>query len=310
MQLINIGFVPFGDLSLTPSTRIRVKYVMKYLKNSRVSSNPKDLFDCDVIVFQKRYKEQDTIDAKQFKSLGNKKVIFDLTDPVWDEDYPAVYFPITGDNEEYFEKMVYISDCMTFCTQNLLDMFKEKFSHQNTKVWLDRMDLELHQFKKVHKIKERYTILFHASRFNLPSVELARAALEEIGEIYDIDFVVVADFVKSGVIGYYKIAPFKNVKLITKQWSENRVIEELEKSDISINPHIKGKQSYKSNNKTVKSLALGVPCVEENFYSEIKFLLDNCQYREQMAAEGRELVEQKYNVKISVNELLEIMNGI
>jgi len=306
MQLNKIGFVPFGSLSYTPSSRIRIKYIVKYLNNFKIDTNPMNLYDCDVIFFQKRYKKIDVDAAKMYKNLG-KIIIFDLTDPVWDKKYPAVFFPITNDSEEYFRKMIDIADCMLFCTENLMSMFKDKFMHPYMKVWKDRIDLDIHPFSKIHLKKDKYKILWFGTRFNVPSIELAREDLEKIGKVYNIDFVCMYDIVQPGSLGYFKIKPFKNVNLILKSWDEKSVIKEISDSDITINPHIGGKSSYKSNNKTVKSMALGVPCVEDNFYNEIKKLLDDTDYRMSKAIEDRKIVEKYYDVKISVRELNEII---
>jgi len=304
---MKIGFLKNGSI-VTASTRIRVDYVLPYMKDAIASNNPSDLKDCDVIIFQKRYKEEDCRWARFFKKC-NKKVIFDLTDPVWDKDYPAVYFPITHDKEEYFNMMIQLSDCITFPTFKLESMFLETFGKYNTKVVLDRIDLSLHQYPKVHEDKKQYIILWHGTKFSISHIDLVRNDLEKLAK--EVNFKLVIIYEKGGE----QLKPFKNFEVEYKIWDINTINQEILNADITINPH--PENSYKSNNKCVKSWALGVPCITNNtefkvtnFYDECLALLNNKKIRKKITDIDRSFVESYYDSEISAREIEELCNEI
>jgi len=295
---IRIGFLQHGS-ETSPGTRVRVLYVVKYIENGISSKNTDDLVNCDVVIFQKRYKREDVIFAKWLKSQG-KKVLVDLCDPVWDKDYPGVYFPITGDIQEDFKELLKLSDLVMLCTPRLQEMFNEHYSAKNI-VLIDRFDLDIHKADKVHTNKNKPIILWHGSKFNVPSLNIARDGLERLHKDIDFKLVVIHE------AGAEKLKSF-SFKTEYKIWNLSTINKEIQKADITINTH--EPNSYKSNGKTIKSLALGIPCVENNFYQNCNKLLTDIVTRKQIAKEGRQLVEKKYDSKLSAREIEDLCKSI
>ncbi len=297
---MKIGFLKHGS-SVSASTRVRVDYVLPYIENAIASRSPDDLADCDVVIFQKRYNAIDAVFAQWLKSQ-DRKIIFDLTDPVWDRDYPASYFPITGDSREDFMRLLGHADLITFCTDRLMEMFCEKFpKYDRTLVIQDRIDLPLHDMVKKHTNKEQYIILWFGSKFSTWCLDLIRDDLEKLYKEIDFKLIIVNDPRMD------KPKPF-SFDTLYKAWSLDTINNEILGADITVNPHKKG--SYKSNNKTVKSMALGVPCVEDKFYHNCKRLLTDMDYRIMKSLEGKELVKQEYDSRISAIEIEKLCKDI
>ena len=284
---IKIGFLQHGS-ETSPGTRVRVLYVVKYMENGISSRNIDDLVDCDAVIFQKRYKREDVIFAKWLKSQG-RKVLVDLCDPVWDKDYPGVYLPITGDTQEDFEELLKLSDLVMLCTPRLQEMFIEHCPAKNM-VLIDRFDLDIHKFDKVHTQKDKFTILWHGSKFNVSSLDIARNDLERLYKDIDFKLVVIHE------AGAKKLEPF-SFETEYKIWNLNTINKEIQKADITINTH--EPNSYKSNGKTVKSMALGVPCVESDYYKNCTELLKSAEVRNELSLKNRKTVEDIYDSRIS-----------
>jgi len=291
---LKIGFLQHGREN-SAGTRVRVLYVVKYIENGISSRNPDDLTDCDAVIFQKRYKKEDVIFARWLRSQG-KKVLMDLCDPVWDKDYPAVYFDITGDRQEDFEELLDLSELVMVCTPRLKEMFDSQYSVKS-KVLIDRFDLAIHRFDKVHTQKDIYTILWHGNKFNVPSLDLARDGLEKLYRDIPFKLVIVHE------TGAKRLEPF-SFDTEYKVWDLQTINDEIRKADITINTH--EPNTYKSNGKTVKSWALGIPCVEKNFYNECKRLLISADTRNREAVSKRQLVEEEYDSRISAEEIKDI----
>jgi len=297
---MRIGFLKHGS-SISASTRVRVDFVLPYMSNAIASNEADNLSECQAIVFQKRYKEQDCYWAKYFKKC-NKIVIFDLTDPVWDKDYPGVYFPITKDSEEYFYMMCQLADCITFCTPKLEEMFIETFSDRfNTKVIPDRIDLAKHKPKKKHKKREQYIIGWHGTKFNVPMLDFIREDLEMLYKEIPFQLNIIHER------GAKQLDLF-NFPSLYKEWSLDTINRELLQCDITVNPH--PENSYKSNNKTIKSWALGIPCVEENFYENCRNYLLSEKLRSDMAIGWAVKIKNFYDSKISAKEIEELCNAL
>jgi len=309
-NLSKIGFCTYQDAwtwerGEVASTRIRVYSVAKYMKNAIVSNNFNELKKCDAVIFQTRYEPDAIACAKELVENG-KIAILDLTDPHWDTKHYS-----TGACGTYLgnlKNMIEAVDLVTFPTLYLQLNFFNYYTSKASLVIPDRIDLEMHNKVKSHIDKEEYTILWHGSYGNIISIdELAREDLERLGKEYKLKLVCIYDHTKE-----YKVEPFKNIKLETIEWSNQKVIEELLKSDISINPkyQLNHWKCYKSNNKTVKAWALGVPCVEKNFYREITCLLSSPEARNIEGKKGRTLVENEYDSKISAKEIENIVKEL
>jgi len=295
---VKIGFVVYSATSRDKdpaSTRIRVNWPLKYL-NGIISESFDELATCDVVVFQTRCNPQDIILARNLKHSG-VKIIADFTDPHWLREYQSYNQHITD--------MVGMADTITLCTDKLEETFKNVFPRKRTFVLRDRLDLDLYKNVKKHIDKKSYRILWHGCFCNIPSIDLARQDLERLGLEFDITLVCVFDGT-----GQHKVKPFKNIKVEVIEWSNQAVIDELLKSDISINPRYDNWKAYKSDNKTSVAWTCGIVCIERNFYYEIKKYLSSASLRNNQAKILRELVIKDYDVKDTAKEWQEIAESL
>jgi len=294
---IKIGFVTYQDShphEEAASTRIRVTWALPYL-NAIVSDKYGELTLCDVVVFQTRYSRSDVELAKDLKKSGTG-IIADFTDPHWLREYERY-------NNDFID-MVGLADIVTVCTDKLKATFESAF---NKKAYIlkDKLDLNLYNRVKEHKDKSSYRILWFGHSCNLISLELAKDDLERLGAEFDITLVCVYNRAKE-----FNPAPIRNIKIETIEWSNDEVIKQLIDSDISINPKYDNWKSYKSNNKTITAQALGVPCIENNFYSQIKELLSSADVRNKYAKDCRATVEKEYDVKLTAKEWIDYSERI
>lgn len=295
MKDIKIGFLVLDSTvnNETASTRIRVHYVTKYLKCKwAVSDTRKDLLECDVVLFQTRWTDQDLLLAKELKER-KIPIILDITDPEWDTRYTqctAVNFRL--------ETMIKLADCITFSSKKLMEWFNNVYPGNDTVTIIDRIDLDVHNKIRIHKDKDEKTIVWYGSWANLKSLELAREDLEKLGLEINIKLKLIYDKTAKHDI------KFKNIKVEKIEWTEEKTIEALLDAELAINPKYKNDwRDYKTNNKTVKAWALGVPCIEEDFYSKIKLYLGHTGYRGEEGWKLRKEVEEKYDARLSAEEL-------
>jgi hypothetical protein len=292
---ISLGFVTyavtFTGNSDPASTRIRVRWAVKHNSNFIMAEDFNDLVQCNGVVFQTRFAPPDIVLAKKLK-LANRFIIFDLTDPQWDLEH---YVDSIDGN---FAQMVNLADLITVPTQVLKDYFLKQFPNKEVDVIKDRLDLDIYDKLKLHRPREQYQILWTGSYCNLCSMELARKDLEKLGQEFKIKLLCIYDQIHN-----YRIKPFDNIKVETMEWTNDLVINELLRSDLSINPKFDNHwKSYKSDNKTMMAWSLGIPCVERNFYKEIKKYLSDHDLRNKEANIQRAIIEKEYDSKLTMQE--------
>ncbi len=304
-----IGFVTYQATfnGNAASTRIRVTWPAKYMVNVYIGEDESVLSKCKAVVFQTRFSTDDVKLAKRLKDK-NVKILCDFTDPHWSKDYG-------GSLPKDFKDIVGLSDCVMLPTIELEKSFLETFEDKQTVIIPDRIDLSIYDKVKKHIEHKDYRIVWHGSFGNICSMELARDSLEKLGKELKITLVCIYDHKDD-----HKINEFKNIKLECYEWTNQKVIDELLNCDLSINPRYDNWKSYKSDNKTVAAWACGIPCVERDFYKEIKryFTGENAVYKDNIvgwitgaylrnaaAKQFRRVVERQYDVKDTANQLTE-----
>ncbi len=230
----------------------------------------------DAIIFQKAYFIEY---AKAFKGIK----ILDLCDPDWlNWPYKMV-------------EMMKEVDGITTSTQALADSVA-KFT--DTPVWYlpDRVNLDIIKRIKKHKGNGRAkSVVWYGYSQNFPMVKSAVPALKK----ENLNLSVISD------------QPFsmpgwpENIELVNLFYNEEHVYNDIAQSDIVINPISNSAHwKYKSNNKTVIAWALGMPVAADD--RELKKFLTEEGRIEEVNKRLKE-VKEKYDVKISVKELKNII---
>lgn len=289
--MVKIGFVPHQSIDrkqIAAGTRIRVLNIVKHLENCTVSYNYEDLKSCNVVIFQARWLAADAKLAKDLKENG-VKLMFDTTDPHWSTEFDS-----TGKRRGAFDSILKHINVMLFPTEELKKSFLKYRQDKRVVLIPDNIDLSKHNKTKKHEKKDKYIICWYGCRSNVCQIDLAREDLEKLGKEFNLKFIAVYDN-QYGI----KINPPKNVEYEEREWTDEATIRAILESDIVINPRYNDWKRYKSNNKTIKALALGVPCVERNFYTEIKKYLLSADLRNKEGARGKEIAKEYCSKKIA-----------
>ena len=301
---MKIAWIIWNDI--TPgrenaSSRIRARWVQKYMPDSIISNDFEEIKKCDVIIFQKRFTTQDVEWAKVLKVM-NKTIIFDITDPEWNYEYQHYDY----NRQKPLEEIIELADYITVPTEFLAGDFSNYFPHKKVKVINDRVDLELYPKVKTHKKHKRSFIVFwHGCHSNTDVIYVAKGAIERLAQEYSIKLVCCY-----GPTMDNRISQFQNVELEQIAWSQEKCTELMLKADVSVNPRWGDLRAYKSNNKTIAALACGTPCADRDFYKQLKGWFDSVEERNSIGISGRHLVENFYDSKISVKEYLNLIKEI
>lgn len=296
---IKIGFVTLQNIETdrVANTRLRVEWPLKYMPDSFISESYEELKKCDVVVFQSRHEINDLEMAIRLKNEGIR-LIWDFSDPSWLKEYdPSAIHPI-------LYKVAQYADCVTLPTEELARTYREAFKHSNIEIVKDRLALGQYTKIKKHTDRKKFKICWFGSYGNFCSIDLAREDLERLGKEFDITFTCVYD---TGNRHNVQIKPFKNIKLDVRTWTNQVTTDAILESDLTINPRFYNHwKSYKSNNKTITSWVCGVPCVENNFYNEIKKYLLSSELRNKEGIEKREIVIKEYGSEHTALEWYEV----
>ena len=290
---MRVGFVPNYQKQSGVNT-IRLKYIAQHFDEHIVTDDYKDLKDCAVVVLYARLQDFEQI-VKLHKS--GVRLILDMADPHWDN----VNYNPNGVSRGLLNQILPFVDVVTLPTDEIKCSFMQYRQDKVLKIIPDSIDLSTHNKVVKHKKKDKYNILWYGSFGNIESLELARKDLERLGKEYNIKLTAIYD------MGHgTDVKPYDNVELSCIEWSEQVVIAELLKSDLSINPRFVNWKKYKSNNKTIKAWSLGVPCIERDFYKEIKKYLRSQALRNKEGTKRRKEVKAEYNSVKSASILKEI----
>ena len=307
---MKIGFYPHVKLTskiIPPGTRIRVQNIIPHIKESVVGYSFDDLKDCKVVIFQARWLPDDILLAKQLHEKGIK-LIFDTTDPHWDTEN---YDP-TGIKRKAFDQLMPFINVVTLPTEKLKESFLNYRNDKDIEIVPDNIDLDKHKETRIHedKVDSDYVICWYGCRSNLDSLELARADLEKLGKEFNLRLIAVYDQGYKDAEGkLLEVMPYRNLKLMRREWDDYITIRTILESDVVVNPRFTDWRQYKSKNKSNKAMALGVPVVEEDFYGIIKWLLKSKDIRTAIGKEGKEQVKQ-YDSKIIAKQIENLADSL
>lgn len=273
---MRILFVPAsvdGYSENAASIRFRCDWLLPYIKQSKKYSGADRYLVgsgyYDAVIFQKAY-IQPWVQKIAEETRGLK--IFDITDPEW------LFRP------EMFKNMLSKMDVVTASTESLARDIRNIID-KPVYVIPDRHELSFYKRQKAHESVEKPTLIwfgyadnFERIRHLLPYIVSEKYRLITICE----KPVPVGEFVK---------------------WKMSSVNDNIIQGDIVLNPP--DLYGYKSNNKTIASWLLGMPVAST--VEDIKYFCEYI-YREEEAHDKLKEAREKYNISLSANELIEIIN--
>ena len=292
-----ILFIPFcmqhGIGKDAASSRLRCYWVSKYLEGSEVWDGSQNAFGYDVVILQKYYMFPKQLKLASELTGKKKLVIFDLCDGEW--TYPGRDRPL--------REMMQVVDFCTTSTEYIKRQIEDRYNHTCYLI-PDRQDLDFHSNIKIHEETKHPVICWYGNRRTLATLSILKPVLSRLGRELDLTLRVILE------AGQKFECP--NVKVEMVEWKLETINKEILKSDLIINPHLDNElELAKSNNKTTKGWALGMPVVDwtsKNWYDDIKKFLMNHKIRAYEGWNRRREVEKKWDVKISAREWREILN--
>jgi|GEM_PF-3394887 len=249
-----IIFIPFyaqcPEHIYSASARIRAEWVAEYMPADIISEKTTniELADYDFVIFQKCFSRKFIEIAERIKEKNPKvKIGLDLCDPVWKDRHDEV------------SAMIKIVDFITAPTKELGSEIYKIF---NVKTYIipDGHDLKYYNVKPrklpVKKCGLKY--VWYGNRGTIKSLQEIMQYLEDVSLKGD-SLTIIADPIARGIIESDKL------EIIFKEWKVDTVNDQVAECDISLNPKLDTKEyTFKSNNKTVMSYILKVPCIEKN----------------------------------------------
>lgn len=267
MNVRFIGFDQWQGKFDIGSSRIRCDWPIKYwpeAKRFKTGERP------DVMIYQKAY----WID--HMKAFNGIKIL-DICDPDW-----------LDMNSRVIETIQYV-DGITTSSQALADDLKKMVDVPVICI-PDRVDLEVHQDRKKHFGTAQSVVWFGYSH----NFEVLYQCLGTIEKL-KLDLIVISNN------AFIPPPAFRGkIDVINHKWQLDTVNKDIITGDIVLNPKLNiGRFKYKSDNKTITSWALGMPVATND--RELKNLLSQ-EAREQESAKRLKEVEEKYDVRLSVQE--------
>lgn len=258
------------------SSMIRANWLINYWPEAEEFKIGEDY---DVIIFQKVYWKE------MMKSFHGIKIL-DICDPDWMEGKPVMEF-------------VEMADACVTSSQALADYIKE-FTSKPVVCIPDRVDLQLYPRKKAKHNEFLKSLVWFGYHQNFHYVEPTL----EIIHNQKLNLTIVADIPFTPPTGYPGVM-VKNVK-----YQQNSIQDELVRHDAALLPEVKGtdlRGHFKSNNKDVQCWALGLPVIKR---PEDLDRLMSFDERVKEANDKRKLVEEEYDVKISVREYQDLIKKL
>lgn len=273
MQKKTVGIVLFEAYHQKrdiASSRIRGRYLMNYWPEAEAFVQGKDY---EVVVYQKVYWREH---ARAFKG----KKILDICDPDWLDGIPV-------------KEVAELMDAITVPTEALKTAV-ESFCDVPVYVVKDRFDLaELPEPKKDSGKKAERIVWFGYAH----NVDVLEPAFHLIGDLGLILRLVTNRQLNSG-----------DCVIENFTWTPEGSNRDIQGADFAILPRPHNRRNeYKSENKEVLAGLLGLPVAKDA--DDLRRFIDPGE--RQKAMEGKvEQLRKEYDVRQSVNEMKDIINGI
>src|SRR3990167_3386373 len=257
------------------SSLIRIDDVIKHWPEA---SRYKHGDDCDVMIYQKAYWLEH---ARAFNGIK----ILDVCDP----DFMEM--------QSRFMEMVQEVDAITTSSPELTEFLK-KMTKKPVVYIPDRINIETHREKKEHIGRAKRVVWFGYST-NFPALDSAIKAIIDAR----LELIVISNQPYRAPKTFAMELDLTNI-----QWTPKTVNEDIIKGDVVINPRLSTTRfKFKSNNKTLKAWALGVPVASTD--KELKLFMDETTRKEEAKKRYAEILE-KWDSKQSVDEYKNLIEQI
>lgn len=276
---MKIGLYLYADVHGKPDTassRIRGEWLIKYWPEAEKWHFGKQY---DVCIYQKVYEVNH---AKTFKGIK----ILDICDPDWNQI------------KEPFVEMIELCDAVTVPTE-MLKRSIEQWITKPVVVIPDRHDLEYFKEKKIHRGQAKEVCWFGYSHNSSPLKAVRKYLMQ-----YDLAISIISD---SPVILSEQEAGINIHERFTK-WKLETVNSEIIKSDFVVMPGSRDpNHRFKSNNKTIHAMLLGMPVATS--VEEFERYLDP-KNRQEDADKNYKMATELYDVKISIKEMQNLIEKL
>jgi len=257
------------------SSRIRARWIANHWEDAEIYKSGQKY---DIMIYQKCY----WIDhAKNFDGIK----ILDLCDPDWLHWAYRV------------KEMIDLCDAVTTSTEALAESIR-KFTDKPVVCIPDRLDLDEFKNKKIHCGRAKTALWYGYSN----NATLLYPVINYLIK-HNLNLIVLSD--KQVQIQRDQA---EKIKVDFYKYNEETANNNIIKGDFVINPKSKsGKWKYKSNNKTITALALGVPVVETP--KDIERFLDPDE-RNKEINDKTENIRKEYDVKNSIKQYNDLIDEI
>ena len=202
----------------------------------------------------------------------------------------------------YLNQILSHADAFTFPTEKYLDYFSAFFPDKPTMVIPDRMDLSLIKQVKKHEGKAKGVVWFGYSH-NAGVLKQAIPTLKHMGLkltiISDDMRIFLGDLAEKNLFNFIKY----NSETVYNDIVENGDIVLLPPHNVS-SGGLPYAAKFKSNNKTTTAWACGMPVATNA--EQLEFFLE-AEAREKEKNERLALVKEKYDIKLSVIDYLNLI---
>ena len=229
------------------SARFRAEWPAKYIGADIANSREiySDLFDYDLVIFQKAYNLKFLELAKRLKQKGIKTA-FDLCDAEW-----------LG-REVELKAMIAAVDFVTASTAEIKAWVISEFPKKQCYIIPDGHDLDYYKpGKPVEQVAGLINYVWFGNSGTILSLKAILGILEDNSGPKDTLTIIADEHARNAILGhkiYIKFIP----------WQLETVNDEIRRCNVALNPRLDN-ESYrvKSNNKTAMAYILGLPCIDK-----------------------------------------------
>ena len=264
---MKVAFKPFGKAN-TASTRLRVFLPIKHIniRSQEISCqlfNPNKIDDYALVIFQKTYTTEDIELAISLKKQ-NVKIAFDLCD---NHFFNPTHSKEGNERNERLRQIIDLADAISVSNKGL-----GQLTERNYTIIDDMVEFSVHNslarnlFRPLSKLtkRKRLQLVWFGSagsevpRFGMIDIEKIVPELNELSMQIDLELSVISNS-KEKFKQYLATARFPTCYY---EWRKTTFPYIMQRQDITLIPiDVNPFTAYKTNNRPVSSLMLGIPVV-------------------------------------------------